>query len=211
MQDNFFAQAYRTGTDSWTNIPFKRRAHELTLYLPKGSLILDIGAGRGRLLYDLAKLGFRAIGLENNQDLIVKGNSEVKAKHLEKEIRFLQGSILNIPLADQSFDAVADVGLFHHILPEDYKTYASEVARVLKQGGFAFLIILSKKTANYLSWHPQEDDEPDYEREGTHYHFFSEEELHTLFDKDFEFRQLDYDTPFGPTDATYAVVLLRKK
>ncbi len=210
-QNNFFAQAYRTGTDAWSAIPFTRRAHELGLYLPHGALVLDIGAGRGRLLFDLAELGFRAIGLENNPELIARGNNEILAKNLDKDLRFLHGDALNIPLADQSFDGASDIGLLHHVLPQDYPTYVSEVARVLKPGAFFFLVVLSKNTPNYLSWKPQKSEAADYEKEGVHYHFFSDDEIKKLFEKDFEIRHIDHDTPFGPKDADFAVVLLKKK
>lgn len=210
-QDTFFAQAYRTGTDHWTNIPFNRRAHELAMYLPQGALVLDIGTGRGRLLFDLAGLGFRAIGLENNPEIIARGNNEILAKGLDKEIRFLSGSALDIPLADSSFDAVVDVGLLHHIHPSDYATYVAEVARVLKSGGFFYLIVLSKNTANYMSWHPSKSDVTDYVLEGVQYHFFSDEEVTTLFGSDFDIRQIDHDTPYGPMETIYTVALLKKK
>ena len=207
----FFEQAYRTGSDHWTVIPFTRRAHELTLYLPAGSLILDLGTGRGRLLYDLEQLGFRAIGLEYNADLVKKVNNNIKDKKLEHSLRALEGNALDIPLTDQSFDALVDVGLLHHILPADYKTYVSEAVRVLKQGGFFFLAVLSMKTSNYLTWHPSQTEIADYELEGVNYHFFSDEELRALFEKDFDIKHIDFDMPYGPQGTIYAIVLLRKK
>ena len=139
-QDMFFAQAYRTGTDRWTNIPFTRRAHDLALYLPKGAMVLDVGAGRGRLLYDLRVLGFRAIGLEKNADLVRSGNEEIKSKAFEHDMRFIEGDALNMPLSDVGFDAVVDVCLMQHLLPKDYSGYISETARVLKHDGFFFLV-----------------------------------------------------------------------
>lgn len=210
-QDNFFAQAYRTGTDAWTAIPFERKAHELGLYLPQGALILDLGAGRGRLLFDFAELGYRAIGLENNPALVARGNNMILEKGLDKELRFMHGDALNIPLADQCFDGMSDIGLLQHILPSDYSTYVSETARVLKQGGFFFLIVLSKNSPNFLSWKPQKSETADFEKEGVHYHFFSDEEITKLFEKDFEIRHIDHDTPFGVKDVDFAVVLLKKK
>jgi ubiquinone/menaquinone biosynthesis C-methylase UbiE len=210
-QDNFFAQAYRTGTDAWTAIPFERKAHELGLYLPQGALILDLGAGRGRLLFDFAELGYRAIGLENNPSLVARGNNLILEKGLDKELRFMQGDALDIPLSDQSFDGMTDIGLLQHILPSDYPTYVSETARVLKQGGFFFLIVLSKNSPNFLSWKPQKSETADFEKEGVHYHFFTDEEITKLFEKDFEIRHIDHDTPFGVKDVDFAVVLLKKK
>ncbi len=210
-QDAFFARAYRTGTDAWSHVPFNRRAHELTNHLPKGSLILDIGTGRGKLLFDLAELGFHAIGLENNPILVARGNNEILAKGIEKEIRFFEGDALDIPLADASFDGAADIGLLHHLAPEDFKTYASEVARVLKPGGYFFLAVLSKNTPAYFSWHPAHDEQNNYEWEGVQYHFFADEELRALFEKDFQIEEFAHDMPYGPKDAVFTVMLLKKK
>jgi ubiquinone/menaquinone biosynthesis C-methylase UbiE len=210
-QDTFFARAYRTGTDAWTRIPYNRKPLELALFLPKGSMILDIGAGRGHLLYDYAKLGFRAIGLENNPELVKKGNAEIKAHDLEKDLRFMEGTALDIPLSDASFDAVSDIGLLQHIASEDQTQYVSEVARVLKPGGIAYIIVLSKHTPSYLSWKPSANELSDYIQEGVQYHFFSDEELRRMFEPKFEVSVLDRDAPFGPTNATFAVCILKKK
>ncbi len=210
-QNNYFAQAYRTGTDAWTHIPFSRRPHELSLYLPKGSMVLDLGAGRGQTLLSLGELGFHVIGLENNHELVRKGNEELKAKGLEKQLRFFEGDALNIPFADQSFDALVDVGLFQHLAPADHALYASEAARVLKQGGSFFLATLSKKTPRYLNWKPMASDTGDFEREGVRYHFSSDQELQDLFGKDFEIKSHGYDAPHGADDATFAILLLKKK
>ena len=210
-QDTFFAQAYRTGTDHWTNIPYNRRPHELALYLPKGSLVLDLGTGRGKLLFELADLGFRAIGLENNADVIKRGNNQILDKKLDGDIRFLEGTALDIPLTDGSFDGVVDVGLLHHIKPEDYPTYVEEAHRVLKVGGYFFMVVLSKDTPHYLSWNPSREDASDFKHEGVRYHFFSDDEIRRMFEKDFEVMQLEHDHPYGPSGATFAVVLLKKK
>ena len=210
-QDMFFAQAYRTGTDRWTNIPFSRRAHDLALYLPKGSMVLDIGAGRGRLMADLVNLGFRVIGIEKNADLVQKGNEEIGHKDQEKEARFLEGDALNMPLSNEGFDAAIDIGLMQHLKTQDYSTYISEVARVLKHDGYFFLVVLSKETPNYFTWRPRASDISDFELEGVRYHFFSDQEIHSLFDKDFAISSIHHDTPFGPSDTIYSVVLLRKK
>lgn len=210
-QDTFFSQAYRTGTDHWTSIPYSRRAHELAVYIPKGSLVLDLGTGRGKLLFELADLGFRAIGLEKDATSVKRGNNAIKDQSLDHEIRFIEGTALDVPLVDQSFDAVVDVGLLHHIKPDDYATYVSEAHRVLKPGGFFFMVVLSKDTPHYLSWQPSREEASDFEQEGVRYHFFSDAELTKLFEKDFDIRQLDKDHPYGSTGAAFAVLLLKKK
>lgn len=210
-QNHFFALAYRTGSDLWTTIPFTRHASELALYLPKGACVLDAGAGRGRLLFELAEAGLRVIGLENNQTLVQSGNQEIKNKGKEKELRFIEGDIRDIPLEDKSVDAVVDVCLLQHILPTDHQTYMSEVSRVIKPGGFFFLVTLSKKTETYFTWHPGQGAESDFELEGVHYHFFTEEELHALTAEYFEVQYMDEDAPFGLKDTIFTVALFKKK
>ncbi len=210
-QDTFFATAYRTGSDSWTHTPWNRRPLELALFLPKGSIVLDIGTGRGRLLLDYAKLGFRAIGLENNPELVKKGNAEIKAHGLAKDLRFMEGTALDIPLADECFDAVSDVGLLQHLRPEDYSRYAAEIARVLKPGGLAYIVALSKATPQHLAWHPSASDSADFAHEGVGYHFFSDDELKKMFENKFDVRTIDHDSPFGPLGTVFAVTILKKK
>ena len=207
----FFAQAYRTGTDRWTTIPFTRRAHDLALYLPAGAMVLDIGAGRGRLMRDLVDLGFRVIGLEKNPELVTRGNEEIGRSGRVRDMRFLEGDALNLPLSDAGFDAVIDVGLMQHILPRDYGTYIAETARVLKHDGYFFLVVLSKETPNYFTWHPRVSNTVDYELEGMHYHFFEDEEIKRLFGGAFDVTSIQHDAPFGPSDTVYAVVLMKKK
>ena len=155
--------------------------------------------------------GFRAIGLENNPELVARGNNAIMLRGLEKEIRFFQGDALDIPLASESFDGLADIGLLHHIHPNEYPAYVSEATRVLKSGGYFFLVVLSKNTSTYFTWHPSKDAVNDYEHEGVQYHFFSDEELRTMFEKDFEIKDLAHDIPYGPKDAVFSVLLLKKK
>ena len=209
-QDMFFAQAYQTGNDLWSDIPFKRHAKELIHFIPKGAAVLDIGAGRGRLMRELGTLDFKVVGLENNQTLVTEGNETIK-NNSEKNITFLTGTALNMPLADQSFDAAVDIGLMQHLKPEDFKTYISEVTRVLKTGGFFFLCVLSKQTQSYFKWNPATDPSSSYEVEGVHYHFFAEDELKTYFEPAFEIIQTSLDMPFGEDNTTYLVALLKKR
>ncbi len=210
-QNTYFARAYRTGTDHWSHIPFTRRAHEITEHLPKGSLVLDLGTGRGRLLFDLAGLGYRAIGLENNPELVARGNNAILLRGQEKELRFFEGDALDIPLANDSFDGLVDIGLLHHISPEDYTMYVSETARVLKTNGYFFLVVLSKNTPAFYSWHPAKDEISDYEYERVRYHFFHDQELKDLFEKSFEIVDFAHDLPYGSKDAIYTVMLLKKR
>ncbi len=210
-QDAFFEQAYRTGTDRWTNTPFMRTAEELELYLPKGSMILDVGAGRGRLSFSLHSIGFHVIGLEKNPDLVRKGNEEIKNKGIGSEMRFLHGDALAMPLADSSFNAVVAVGFMHHLLPSHHDEFLREVFRVLKNDGFLYLVVLSSETERFYTYNPKHDGVMDRVVDGVRYHFFTDEEIRSLCEPYFSVRYVAHETPHGNHDMVYSVVLLRKK
>jgi SAM-dependent methyltransferase len=72
-------------------------------------------------------LAFEAI-LQQRKMGIANGTSD--------RTHFVVGSCGRLPLCSQSFDLVIGIGIWHH-LQEDLETPCSELARILKQDGFA--------------------------------------------------------------------------
>lgn len=210
-QKQYFETAYTTGSDHWTHVAFSDKGSDLAKYLKPGAMILDLGSGRGQFPFDLALDGFRVIGLDYVKSIVEKNNEEVKNRKLEKSMRFLEGDVFDIPLTDASFDAVTDVGLLQHIHPEDWIEYRSEMNRVLKPGGYFFLIALSKETKSFLTWHPKREPFGTYDREGVHYHFFTREEITLLFDGMFKLVSERIDTVTLHHDPTAFFVMVFQK
>ena len=50
-QKVFFKAAYLTGSDVWTNTTLTTFGNELAGKLSKGSLVLDVGSGRGKFAF----------------------------------------------------------------------------------------------------------------------------------------------------------------
>ena len=211
-QKKFFKTAYATGSDSWTNTTLPTFGSELTAKLAENAMVLDLGSGRGRFPFELAHEGFKVIGLEYIKDVVDKNNKEVKNFKLESKLRFIEGDVFDIPLTDESFDAVADIGLLQHIHPEEWTDYRAEVVRILKSGGYYFLITLSKGTPTFFNWHPKRERSGDFDRDGVYYHFFTNEELTLLFENDFETisEHTEKVDMHGDT-VVFLVTLLRKK
>ncbi len=211
-QKKSFQTSYATGNDYWTSLPFLLKGGELIQSLKPGDIVLDVGSGRGRFPFELAKHGLKVIGIDVVPAIVEKNNEEVKNFKLESKIRFIEGDVLDIPLADASFDAVADVGLLQHIHPEDWTEYRNEVSRVLKPGAYFFLITLSKNTTSYLTWKPKQNPFGDFAHDGVFYHFFSKEELNVLFENDFEILSERIETVSLHNDqVSYVVTLMKKK
>jgi ubiquinone/menaquinone biosynthesis C-methylase UbiE len=177
----YFEIAYRTGTDIWTHLSLKDRGRIFIEKLPKDSLILDVGSGRGFFAKQLAEMNYKVIGLDYEKNIVDKANKEIKNWNLEGKLRFVEGSALDIPFVDDSFDGICDFGLMENLFKEDWEQYATEVNRVLKKGGYYLNTSLSRETPNFFEFKPKNSEHGDFEKYGIHYHFFEKDEIKNIF------------------------------
>jgi len=103
--------------------------------------ILDIGCGRGELVFWAARKGAEVVGIDYSQEAI-KLAQEAKEKRSQedrKKISFLLVDAKDLKFPDKSFDAVFLVEVFEHLYPEEQEKVFKEVLRVLKKEGFVFV------------------------------------------------------------------------
>jgi len=117
--------------DVWTRASILGRIRRL----PDIATIVDLGCSTGYLLEEIRASHPQAtlIGI----DLVASGLE--KAHVLVPDARLLQADACDLPLADGSVDAVVSANLLEHI-PDDGRALA-EIARVLRPGGLAVLIV----------------------------------------------------------------------
>lgn len=98
-------------------------------YVPKNAKILDAGAGTGLMGETLAKLGYhKLVAMDLSRNML----EEARRKNVYREIhQMVLGKTLDF--ADNSFDAVACVGVFAagHAQPNAF----AELIRITKPGG----------------------------------------------------------------------------
>ncbi|MBI5557304.1 MAG: class I SAM-dependent methyltransferase [Deltaproteobacteria bacterium] len=108
---------------------------------------LDAGCGGGR--YSLA---LRKIGLPKVTALDVSPDSIQFARKMsvypDDEVRFLTGSVLQLPFPDSSFDFVFSNGVLHHTASTEKGL--TEIFRVLRPGGCCWLYLYGGKES--LFW-----------------------------------------------------------
>lgn len=180
-QKNYFEIAYRTGSDVWTHIPYHKIAMRMLPELPKDSFVLDVGAGRGLWLQKLVEEGFRVIGLDYVSEIVNIGNRDIKLYGIGEKARFIHGDVRDIPLADESFDLVTDIGVLQHLDTADWNQYVAELRRVVKPGGYILNVSLSKETPRFLGLRPKTSNESQFEKFGVSYYFFTNAEMNNLF------------------------------
>ncbi len=101
--------------------------------LAKDKVVLDIASGSGYGTALLGKTAKKAYGVDLDKDAI----KYAKKNYGSKNIEFIQGDGVKIPLGDNSVDIVVSFETIEHI--EDYKTFMKEVKRVLKKDGLFIL------------------------------------------------------------------------
>lgn len=110
--------------------------YEWVLPRLKNLCCLDDGCGSGYGTYHLAKNGVSAIiGADISSNGIKFANKHYKAENLE----FIQMDALNLKFEDNSFDAVISFDILEHIDEECQSKFISEIARVLKDKGVAYI------------------------------------------------------------------------
>jgi len=112
--------------------------------------LLDVGCGTGRFL-DFVKQAWPRLQI-TGLDM-----SDAYIRHAKRHLRrsrtsFIVGKAEQIPLSDNSQDAVTSIFLFHELPPRVRRIALRECARVLKPGGR--LVLLDSL---------QHGDQPDYE------------------------------------------------
>lgn len=121
----------------------------LSGYLPgaeaRGQAVLEMGLGYGTVSQLLASRGLDYHGLD-----IAEGPVRMVQERLsmlgvdDPERRVVQGSALEIPHPDESFDQVVTIGCLHHT--GDTAAGVSEVHRVLRPGGRALVMIYNRRS-----------------------------------------------------------------
>jgi len=104
--------------------------------LPEEAAILDVGCGTGRLLQQLRAARPRAnlTGIDLSEAYVRHARAELGAS-ASVDV----GNAEALPYADESFDAVVSVFMFHELPARVRRRVFSEMVRVLKPGGVLVL------------------------------------------------------------------------
>jgi ubiquinone/menaquinone biosynthesis C-methylase UbiE len=110
--------------------------------LPAGARILDLGCGPGVMTRDLAKLGFRGVGLDASAAMIANCTEHAEAQGISDSWLYQLGDVEALPFPDDSFDGAVCMGVIDYLATDE--KLLSEVARVLKPGGHFILCFTNK-------------------------------------------------------------------
>ncbi len=136
--------------------------------LEKGSLVLDVGCGSGKLLAPMARAGFDVVGVD-----ICRGPLLALAGH-----RTVQGDARSLPFKDNVFNGAVCYDVLQHLLEGERNAAVREIGRVLAPGGLFFLQVFGQRDMRYGGTLVEPDT---FQRHsGIIYHYFTEDEVRSL-------------------------------
>jgi len=120
--------------------------------LPRGSRVLDLGAGHGRHTTILAGLGHHAVALDFSRRLLSIGRADERRKGVAVRIDWVGGEATKLPFRDASFDASLCIAVLHHLpLESDRIAALTELRRVLRRQAPVFLSVWAREQPRFQS------------------------------------------------------------
>jgi len=103
--------------------------------LPPGSLLVDVGCGRGELIALAAQHGVRAVGVDYASAAVALAQQTIDTRGLDGLAQVHQGDARSLPVGDAEADAVSMLDVVEHLLPAELARALAEAPRILKPGG----------------------------------------------------------------------------
>lgn len=112
-----------------------------------GKQVLEIGLGEGSESERLIRAGADWSGVDLTSESVARVRARLTHRDLRyKELR--QGSVLDLPFDNETFDLVFSHGVLHHV--PDIRKAQTEIHRVLRPGGELVVMLYARWSLNYL-------------------------------------------------------------
>jgi SAM-dependent methyltransferase len=115
-----------------------------------------LGCGLGRHTVQFAKAGFKTAGFDLSEEALAQTKSLLDESGLEADLQ--HGDMLNLPYADNSFDCILCRNVISHSDTAGVRKIASELYRVLRDGGECYFTLGSKQTWGWQQDWPMLDE-----------------------------------------------------
>ncbi len=102
----------------------------------QGDLALDIGCGTGRWTRALADAGLKVSGLDVSPSMVER------ARQISPSLTFDVASATSLPAGDGSVQVASSITVLHHLKHREQELAAAELARVVRPGGYALIVVL---------------------------------------------------------------------
>jgi Methylase involved in ubiquinone/menaquinone biosynthesis len=117
----------------------------------EGMRVLEVGCGRGvgtEIIFE--RFGAREVhAFDLDPEMVKQARLRLKG-YSSAQLKLEVGDAANIMADDESFDAVFDFGIMHHV--PQWQKAVSEIGRVLRRGGRFFFMEVTSQALNRASY-----------------------------------------------------------
>jgi len=124
------------------------------IHIKKGMKVLDIGCGRGEIVFWAVRKGCQACGVDYSKDAILLANQGKKAlpKGLQTKCLFENKYISQMNYESQKFDVITLVEVVEHLYPSEQLLLFKKIKSWLKKDGILFVHTEPNKLFNECAY-----------------------------------------------------------
>jgi len=120
-----------------------------------GSVVVDIGCGRGELLAIAAERGAHAIGIEYSPSAVSLAHRTLALHGVSGRASVVEADARAIPLEDSCADLVTLLDVVEHLAPIELRRTLAEAFRILRPGGRILIHTLPTRTLYAVTYRLQ--------------------------------------------------------
>lgn len=149
LTDNEGCHEYEKGLDQFVHPKF-RRAFELADLKP-GEKVLDIGCGRGEIVYYAAQKGCEALGLDYSEAAVEIAKETIRQLPPPDQLRAkaVLGEVAEYPF-EQKFDVIFLIEIYEHLYDWQIERLSETFKRILSDNGRVIIMTPNVLYEKYL-------------------------------------------------------------
>ena len=139
-----FASMYAEGIPPWQ---IDRPQAEVSRLIGQGAFespVLDIGCGTGDNTIELARHGYRVVGVDAVEEALRRARDKVSKEKLIQPPEFVLGDALRLEDSGLEAETILDCALFHTFSDEEQAVYVGGLSGVFVPGGKLHLLCFSE-------------------------------------------------------------------
>lgn len=139
-----FVDRYAGGIPPWQ---IDRPQMEVLQLMARGkfkSPVLDVGCGTGDNAIELARRGYRVLGIDPVPEALRRAREKVSRAGLAQPPEFMEGDALRLGECRMKAETVLDSAVFHVFSDSDQEIYVRGVGSVLSPGGRFHILSFSE-------------------------------------------------------------------
>lgn len=138
--------------------------------------ILELGSGQSPLILEYCQKGKEIFAVDNDEYQLEELRERISELNCTSKINFINATVLKDQLPQNLYSLIIISNLLHFFTMEECTKFVDELIRVSTQGTLVYLVCHSTKHTHN---NPENPENNDYFK-----HYFSENDLNTLFKKE---------------------------